>query len=90
MKEIKKEILHRIWELWELMPEQRFGQLLDNCVIPRNEDFFYTTDAKVLVSLENTLQTIKEKQIDRKVKAILENKETREKLIEILRDKDLI
>ena len=39
MKEIKKEILHRIWELWELMPEQRFGQLLDNCVMPRNEDF---------------------------------------------------
>lgn len=87
---MKKEILDKFMELWELMPEQRFGQLVENYLRFENQDLFYTRDEVILAKLDHEIKRIKSKQIERKVTRLLEDDETREKLIEVLRDSNLL
>lgn len=87
---MKKEILDKFMKLWELMPEQRFGQLIENYLRLENQDLFYARDEVVLAKLDHEIERIKSKQIDRKIKRLLEDDETRDKLIEILRDSNLL
>lgn len=86
----KKEFLNKLFELWCLVPEQRFGQLIENFVNQKDTDFFYQDDNVSWYIVDNQIDTIKKKQVDRKVMKILENKETRDKLIDILTDEGLL
>lgn len=86
----KKEFLNKLFELWCLVPEQRFGQLIENFINKKDTDFFYQTDSVSWYIVDNQIDTIKKKQIDRKVLKILENKETRDRLIDMLTDEGLL
>ena len=86
----KKEFLNKLFELWCLVPEQRFGQLIENFVNQKDTDFFYQEDNVSGYMVDNQIDTIKKKQLDRKVMKILENKETRDRLIDILTDEGLL
>ena len=69
----KKEFLNKLFELWCLVPEQRFGQLIENFVNQKDTDFFYQDDNVSWYIVDNQIDTIKKKQVDRKVMKILEN-----------------
>lgn len=86
----KKEFLNSLYELWSLVPEQRFGQLIENFVNQKNTDFFYQEDSVSWYMVHTQIDIIQKKQVDRKVMKILENKETRDKLIDILTDEGLL
>lgn len=86
----KKEFLNSLYELWNLVPEQRFGQLIENFVNQKNADFFYQEDSVSWYMVYTQIDTIQKKQVDRKIMKILENQETRDKLIDLLTDEGLI
>ena len=86
----KKEFLNSLYELWNLVPEQRFGQLIENFVNQKNADFFYQEDSVSWYMVHTQIDTIQKKQVDRKIMKILENQETRDKLIDLLTDEGLI
>lgn len=86
----KKEFLNKLYELWSLVPEQRFGQLIENFVNQKDTDFFYQDDSVSWYMVDNQIDTIQKKQVDRKIMKILENKETRDKLIDMLTDEGLL
>lgn len=86
----KKEFLNKLYELWSLVPEQRFGQLIENFVNQKDTDFFYQEDSASWYIVDNQIDIIQKKQIDRKIVKMLENKETRDKLIDLLTDEGLL
>lgn len=86
----KKEFLNKLYELWSLVPEQRFGQLIENFVNQKDTDFFYQEDSASWYIVDNQIDIIRKKQIDRKIVKMLENKETRDKLIDLLTDEGLL
>lgn len=86
----KKEFLNKLYELWSLVPEQRFGQLIENFVNQKDTDFFYQEDSASWYIIDNQIDVIRKKQIDRKIVKMLENKETRDKLIDMLTDEGLL
>ena len=86
----KKEFLNKLYELWSLVPEQRFGQLIENFVNQKDTDFFYQEDSASWYIVDNQIDIIQKKQIDRKIVKMLENKETRDKLIDMLTDEGLL
>ena len=86
----KKEFLNKLYELWCLVPEQRFGQLIENFVNQKDTDFFYQDDSASWYIVDNQIDIIQKKQIDRKIVKMLENKETRDKLIDLLTDEGLL
>lgn len=86
----KKEFLNKLYELWSLVPEQRFGQLIENFVNQKDTDFFYQEDSASWYIVDNQIDIIQKKQIDRKIVKMLENQETRDKIIDMLTDEGLL
>jgi capsular polysaccharide biosynthesis protein len=86
----KKEFLNKLYELWCLVPEQRFGQLIENFVNQKDTDFFYQEDSASWYIVDNQIDIIQKKQIDRKIVKMLENQETRDKIIDMLTDEGLL
>ena len=87
---MKKEILDKFMELWELIPEQRFGQIIENYLRFENQDLFYTKDEIILAKLDYEIERISDKQIDRKIISLLKDNETREKIVKVLRDSNIL
>ena len=83
---MRKEILDKFMELWELIPEQRFGQIIENYLRFENQDLFYIKDDIILAKLEYEIERISDKQIDRKIISLLKDNETRDKIVKVLRD----
>lgn len=87
---MRKEILDKFMELWELIPEQRFGQIIENYLRFENQDLFYTKDEIILAKLDHEIERISDKQIDRKIVSLLKDNETREKIVKVLRDSNIL
>ena len=87
---MRKEILDKFMELWELIPEQRFGQIIENYLRFENQDLFYTKDEVILTKLEYEIERISDKQIDRKIVSLLKDNETRDKIVKVLRDSNIL
>ena len=87
---MRKEILDKFMELWELIPEQRFGQIIENYLKFENQDLFYTKDDIILAKLDHEIERISDKQIDRKIVSLLKDNETREKIVKVLRDSNIL
>ena len=87
---MRKEILDKFMELWELIPEQRFGQIIENYLRFENQDLFYTKDEIILAKLDHEIERISDKQIDRKIISLLKDNETREKIVKALRDSNIL
>ena len=87
---MRKEILDKFMELWELIPEQRFGQIIENYLRFENQDLFYTKDEIILAKLDHEIERISDKQIDRKIVSLLKDNETREKIVKALRDSNIL
>ena len=87
---MRKEILNKFMELWELIPEQRFGQIIENYLRFENQDLFYTKDEVILTKLEYEIERISDKQIDRKIVSLLKDNETRDKIVKVLRDSNIL
>ena len=87
---MRKEILDKFMELWELIPEQRFGQIIENYLKFENQDLFYTKDEIILAKLDHEIERISDKQIDRKIVSLLKDNETREKIVKVLRDSNIL
>lgn len=51
-KEQKKEILDRLLNAWEMSPELRLGQLLENGKDQRHDDLFYVEDYNLITDVE--------------------------------------
>ena len=84
MIDMKNEIINKLLELMELVPEQRFGQVLYNYVthIYVNNDTFYVDDKDILDLLTNELENIKEQtqvrqmvELDEQIKALRSKKQ---------------
>lgn len=88
---MKRQITEKLLELWELVPDLRFGQLIDNMVFYENEEnYYFMPDSLLLKGIEDKIQEIKEKQEDRKIAKLLEDEKSRDKVMKILRDNGLI
>ena len=87
---MRKEILDKFMELWELIPEQRFGQIIENYLRFENQDLFYTKDEIILAKLDHEIERISDKQIDRKIVSLLKDNETRDKIVKVLRDSNIL
>ena len=87
---MRKEILDKFMELWELIPEQRFGQIIENYLRFENQDLFYTKDEVILTKLDYEIERISDKQIDRKIVSLLKDNETRDKIVKVLRDSNIL
>ena len=87
---MRKEILDKFMELWELIPEQRFGQIIENYLRFENQDLFYIKDEIILAKLDYEIERISDKQTDRKIVSLLKDNETREKIVKVLRDSNIL
>lgn len=88
---MKKEIVEKLLELWELVPELRFGQLMDNMVFCENEEHYYFMEDKVILQeIENKIQEVRNKQEERKISKLLANEKSRNLVIKLLRDNGLV
>lgn len=87
---MRKEIIERIAELWELVPDLRFGQLIENFINDGDGDFYYIENIDILNTIKDKIQEIRAKQEDRKIEKLLQNEITRDRVLKILRDNGLI
>ena len=90
LREEKKVLIDKFMELWELIPEQRFGQIIENYLRFENQDLFYIKNEVILAKLDYEIERISDKQTDRKIVSLLKDNETREKIVKVLRDSNLL
>lgn len=81
---MKNEIINKLQELMELVPEQRFGQVLYNYITSAyvNNDTFYVEDKNILDLLTSEVQEIREHttirqmiELDKQIKALRSKKQ---------------
>lgn len=88
---MKRHLLKKLLELWELVPDLRFGQFMDNMVFCENEEHYYfMSDEAIAQEIEEKIQEVKNKQEERKIAKMLEDEVSRDKIIKLLRDNGLI
>lgn len=87
---MKEQIISKISELWGLLPDLRFGQMIDNFVMDEEGDFYYEEDCDMLIRIEEKITEIREKQEDRKIAKLLEDEVTRAQVLKVLRDERLL
>lgn len=84
-----REFCNKLAELWEQVPDMRFFQLVTN--IMGDKDFFYMEDDYAIAAIEDYIERIKPKKVDRVAanqevealkKEVKELKETIEKIYE--------
>lgn len=88
---MKRHLLEKLLELWELVPDLRFGQLMDNMVFCENEErYYFMSDEAIVQEIEEKIQEVRNKQEERKIAKMLEDEVSRDKIIKLLRDNGLI